>query len=149
MALVFLAAGLSKLRHGGLAWVTSSNMSIVLMRAAYHVSDADPISTAGLWIAQQPWLARALAGASLAIELGFVTALFSATARRVVVPAAALMLIGIRVLMGPTFGGFLLTTVFWVPWDAVGSRLADRLSRLPARAPSPRRARNLKRSHAP
>src|SRR5262249_7836740 len=39
MSLVFLGAGLAKLRHGGLEWVFSSNLSLVLARAPYHVSD--------------------------------------------------------------------------------------------------------------
>jgi hypothetical protein len=124
MALVFLAAGLSKVRYGGVAWVTSANLSIVLERAAYHVSDADPLSRAGLWLAAHPWLSRAVAALTLVIELGFVAALVSPFARAVLVPAAVGMLIGIRVLMGPTFGGFLLATVFWVPWDAAGARAA-------------------------
>ncbi len=123
MSLVFLAAGLSKLRHGGMAWVTSPNMAIVLMRAAYHVSDADPLTTAGLWIATHPWLAGTVAGTALAIELAFASALVSIRARTLLVPAAAAMLIGIRLLLGPTFAGFLISNVFWVPWHAVGSRV--------------------------
>jgi hypothetical protein len=129
MALVFFAAGLAKLRYGGLEWVTSDNMTILLRRAAYHVSDADPISTAGLWIADRPWLSRGLAGASLAVELGFVLAVFSRTARFVMVPAAFLMLIGIRILMGPTFGGFLVANVFWINWDALRLRYDRRVAR--------------------
>jgi hypothetical protein len=39
-------------------------------------------------------------------------------------PAAAVLLITIRALMGPTFSGFLIANVFWVPWRAVGARLA-------------------------
>jgi hypothetical protein len=124
MALVFLAAGLSKVRYGGVAWVTSANLSIVLERAAYHVSDADPLSRAGLWLAGHPWLSHAVAALTIAIELGFVAALVSPLARTVLVPAEVGMLVGIRVLMGPTFGGFLLANVFWVPWDAVGARAA-------------------------
>jgi hypothetical protein len=123
-SLVFLAAGLAKLRYGGLAWVWSDNMQIVLLRAAYHVSDADPLSHLGLWIARHPWIARGLAGLALMIELFFVLALVSWKARVVLVPAAFCMLVGIRVLMGPTFGGFLLVTAFWLPWEATGERLA-------------------------
>jgi hypothetical protein len=119
MSLVFLAAGLAKLRFGGAAWVFSSNLSIVLMRAPYHVSDADPITTLGLVIARHEWLSRTLAIGTLFVELGFVSALFSRRARLVFVPAAFALLVGIRVLMGPTFGGFLLANVFWVPWSAV------------------------------
>src|SRR4051812_17291546 len=80
-SLVFFAAGLAKLRIGGLEWVFSSNLSIILTRAAYHVSDADPITGVGLALAQHEWLARGVAGATLAIELGFITALFSRAAR--------------------------------------------------------------------
>lgn len=124
MSLVFLGAGLAKLRHGGIEWVLSPNLAIVLTRAAYHVSDADPYTPAGLWIAAHPSIAQALAAFALAIELGFASALVSVRARAVVVPSAALLLVGIRVLMGPTFGGFLIANVFWVPWRMVGARLA-------------------------
>jgi hypothetical protein len=121
MSLVFFAAGIAKLRHGGFEWVFSSNLSLVLARAPYHVSDADPITNLGLWIAGHEWMSRSVAAITIIVELGFISALFSRTARRVFVPAAFLMLIGIRVLMGPTFGGFLIANVFWVPW----TRLVD------------------------
>jgi hypothetical protein len=126
MALVFFAAGLAKLRHGGLEWITSANMEMILRRAAYHTSDADPIATLGLWIASHAWLTRLLAAMTVLVELGFITALWSRAARAVMVPAAALLLIGIRITMGPTFGGFLIANVFWVPWRAIGERLAIR-----------------------
>jgi hypothetical protein len=116
---------LAKLRYGGLAWVLSDNMRIVLLRAAYHVSDADPLSSAGLWIAAHPWIARGMAGLALTIELCFPLALVSRKARVVLVPAAFCMLVGIRVLMGPTFGAFLIASVFWLPWNAVGVRVAE------------------------
>ena len=124
MSLVFFAAGVAKIRYGGLEWILSSHLSILLMRALYHVSDADPVTTAGLWIARQHGLSRLLAAAALTIEVGFPLALVSRRARVVFVPAAFAMLIGIRMLMGPTFGGFLIANVFWVPWDAVGARVA-------------------------
>jgi len=130
MALVFFAAGLAKLRHGGLEWITSDNLAIVLNRAAYHVSDADPVGGAGLAIARHGWLSRAVAITTVVVELGFVVALFSRSARLFFVPAAFAMLIGIRVLMGPTFGGFLILNVFWVPWsaalDAVTARAREK-----------------------
>jgi len=119
MSLVFFAAGLAKLRHGGLEWMTSDNLAIVLNRAAYHVSDADPIGGLGLAIARHEWVSRFVASATVLVELGFAAALFWRSARLFFVPAAFGMLVGIRVLMGPTFGGFLILNVFWVPWSAV------------------------------
>jgi len=101
-------------------------MAIILTRAAYHMSDADPMTTAGLWIASHSWLSETLALTTLVVELGFVAALFSVRARALLVPAAACMLVGIRVLMGPTFAGFLIVNVFWVPWDAVINWVACR-----------------------
>src|SRR5260221_9566598 len=98
-------------------------MAIVLMRAAYRVSDADRLTPAGLWIAPHPWLGGTVAGTALAIELAFASALVSIRARALLVPAAAAMLIGIRLLLGPTFAGFVISNVFWVPWHAVGSRV--------------------------
>jgi hypothetical protein len=134
IALVFLAAGIAKLRYGGLDWVFSANLSVILNRAAYHVSDADPITTLGLWIAEHRWLSQSMAAATVVIELGFVATLFSKKARIVVVPAACLLLISIRLLMGPTFGGFLIANVFWVPWSAALEAVVAR-ARLGARAP--------------
>ena len=130
MALVFFAAGVAKLRYGGAAWVTSPNMSLVLMRSAYHTSDADPVTSLGLWVAGHLWLSRALAAFALVTELGFIGALISRRTRRVLVPAAALMLVGIRIMMGPTFGGFLIANVFWVDWSGVGARLGRWCGRL-------------------
>jgi hypothetical protein len=125
MALVFFAAGIAKVRYGGLEWIFSQNLAIVLTRAAYHVSDADPITSLGLIVARHGWLTRAIAAATIVVELGFVTSLFSRTARLIFVPAAFFMLIGIRVLMGPTFGGFLIANVFWVPWSRVYAWAAE------------------------
>jgi len=127
MALVFFAAGLAKLRHGGLEWITSDNLSIVLNRAAYHVSDADPVGGLGLAVARHAWLSRGVAAITVLVELGFAAALFSPYARLFFVPAAFGMLIGIRILMGPTFGGFLILNVFWVPWSAVLDSIAARV----------------------
>ena len=123
MSLVFFAAGLAKLRYGGLAWITSGNMSILLTRALYHVSDADPLTRVGLWIAGHHWLASALAASAVITEVAFPAALVSRRARLILVPAAIAMLIAIRVMMGPTFGGFLVANVFWVPWQAIVTRV--------------------------
>ncbi len=119
MSLVFFAAGISKLRHGGLEWAASSNFAIVLTKAQYHVSDADPLGPWGLWIASSPIASRALAFMSLATETLFPLALLGRLPRVILVPAAFGMIAGIRILMGPTFGGFLTAFAFWVPWTAV------------------------------
>jgi hypothetical protein len=119
MALIFCAAGISKLRHSGLEWIFSDNLALLLQRQQYHISDGEPWTNWGLFVARHDPLARVFAAAALCIETLFPLALFSRYARRIIVPAGLLLLIGIRTLMGPTFEQFMLCYVFWVPWDRV------------------------------
>jgi predicted DCC family thiol-disulfide oxidoreductase YuxK len=128
MALVFMGAGLSKLRHAGISWVLSDTMRTTLVKAHYSLSDADPLVSWGLVLAGSWWAPRVIAGLSLTVELLFPLALLSAKARALLVPAAAGLLVSIRALMGPTFGGFLIANVFWIPWRAIGARVRARLA---------------------
>jgi hypothetical protein len=123
-AVIFFSAGLSKLRHSGLEWVFSDHLAIVLVRHQYYVSDGEPLTSWGLAIAQYPWAPRLLAAISLATEVCYPLALFSRRARLVLVPAGIAFLVGIRLLMGPTFEPFVICNVFWVPWTQVLARLA-------------------------
>jgi hypothetical protein len=136
MSLVFFAAAVAKLRHSGLEWITSNNMKVILTRAVYHVSDADPLTNFGLWIAAHDWLTHLLAAVALIIELGFIVSLVSPVARIIFVPAAFALLVGIRVLMGPTFGGFLIANVFWVPWSSAWARAKSWLGLRSAAGPT-------------
>jgi len=119
MALIFCAAGISKWRHSGLAWVLSDNLALLLQRQQYHISDGEPWTNWGLWVARHRLISRLMAGASIGIETLYPLALFSRTARLVLVPAGLLFLLGIRTLMGPTFEQFMLCYIFWVPWERV------------------------------
>jgi hypothetical protein len=119
MSLIFCAAGISKLRHSGLEWILSDNMSWLLLRQQYHLSDGEPLTTWGIWVANHPWIVRSMAATSVAVETAFPLALFSRAARFVLVPSGLAFLIGIRLLMGPTFEQFMMCYVFWVPWHRV------------------------------
>ena len=122
MAMIFCAAGISKLRHSGLDWIFSDNLALLLQRQQYHISDGEPWTNWGLWVARHPWVAQAMAASSVVIETLFPLSLFSRHARRILVPAGLLFLVGIRALMGPTFEQFMLCYVFWIPWRSILSR---------------------------
>jgi len=122
MALLFFGAGASKLRASGLDWVLSDHLAIVLVQGHYHVNDVVPATTFGLGLARHRWVCRALAATVLGAELAYPLALVSRSARRVIVPGVLLMQIGIRILLGPSFGTWMLCNVFWVPWDALLAR---------------------------
>ncbi|HEX2341289.1 MAG TPA: DCC1-like thiol-disulfide oxidoreductase family protein [Vicinamibacterales bacterium] len=132
-ALIFCAAGISKLRHSGLEWIFSDNLALLLQRQQYRISDGEPLTSWGLVVAGYPWLAQALAAIAVSVETFFPLVLFSRTARLLLVPAGLAFLVGIRVLMGPTFEQFMVCFVFWVPWQRVALDLHSRFAAPPAR----------------
>jgi predicted DCC family thiol-disulfide oxidoreductase YuxK len=124
MALIFLGAGISKVRYSGIEWISGESMAIALVRQYYHISNGEPLTSWGLIVAQYGWLCWLLAAATIICEAGYPLALFSRIARWIVVPGMFSITVGIRLLMGPTFEQFLICSLFWVPWDRVGLRLA-------------------------
>jgi predicted DCC family thiol-disulfide oxidoreductase YuxK/uncharacterized membrane protein YphA (DoxX/SURF4 family) len=121
MALVFFAAGVAKIRHGGLEWILSNNMAVMLVRHHYHIANVDPLTSWGLAIAQYPWMSSLLAGGAMVGETLYPLALFSRRLRPVLVLTVFFMQVGIRVLMGPTFNQYLICNLFWIPWDRVSA----------------------------
>lgn len=144
MACVFFAAGVAKLRHSGVAWVTSGALSTYLIRGADPLgrSVSAPILGLGLRVARSPVVSMVLAATTLAIEMLFPLALFSRWARRVLVPASFVMLLAIQALMGPDFARFLIAYVFFPPWHlltnaAVAARRQGRVYPVAAAPPDP------------
>jgi predicted DCC family thiol-disulfide oxidoreductase YuxK len=127
MALALGAAGIAKLRHAGLDWSTSNSFSLLLLRQQYHISDGEPLTRWGIVIAQHPWLSHTMAATAMIVETLFPLSLFSTRARLLLVPAGLSFLIGIRLLMGPTFEQFMICYVFWVPWPLVAAFARERL----------------------
>jgi len=122
MSCVFFAAAVAKLRHSGVAWVTSGALSTFLIRGADPLgrSVSLPMLGLGLWVARSPAISRTLAAMTMLIELLFPLSLLSRWARRILVPASFLMLLGIQTLMGPDFARFLIAYVFFPPWHRFG-----------------------------
>ncbi len=133
MSFVFFGAGVSKLRHSGLEWITDNTLQNILLRSNDPLAHpaAVPPTDWGLWLAGVPWLCMAVGAASLALELFFPLALFSRWARRIVVPGVFAVQIGISVIMGPDFLRFLVCYLFWVPWN----RMGETINRAAARRP--------------
>ena len=126
-ALIFLAAGVSKLRYAGLEWIFSDHMALVLTRAHYQL--LNPLMSWGLYVAQYDWLYQPMAAVTVVLEICYPLALLSRRARWVIVPAVFFMLIVIRMILGPPFYPFMICHLFWIPWD----RLSRRLEVLPHR----------------
>ena len=115
MALIFFGAGVSKIRHSGLEWIMSDNLSILLIQSNAQGSS---LVSWGTYIAQISWLSRMISAGTLVFEVGFPLALFSRRARWIIAPVTFLIQIGIRILMGIDFRQFMIGYVFWVPWNS-------------------------------
>jgi predicted DCC family thiol-disulfide oxidoreductase YuxK len=102
-------------------------MAVLLQRVQYHISDADPVTNWGSYIALVPWMAHGVAAATVVVETLYPLALFRTPLRPVIVIAGIGLVVGIRLLMGPTFEHFLLVNGFWMPWDRLGAQLRLRL----------------------
>lgn len=107
VATVYAVAGLQKLRHGGLAWVTSDNLRWVLRDGANGSSAPFPSLAADL--ASSPVAAHALAAAALAVELSAPLLLARARTRPLFVALAALLHGGIWLTLGLDYYGWVLT----------------------------------------
>lgn len=122
---VFLAAGLSKLRAAGLAWVTSDTLRYYMLENQYIFPEAATASWGrpiAAWLVLHPALGQLLAGFSLALELSAPAALFSHRARIILIPVLFLFQVGNALLLYQDFFfAYLGLYAFWVPWQHVAS----------------------------
>ncbi len=123
---VFLAAGLSKLRAAGLAWVTSDTLRNYILENQYVFHHAAAISWGrplADWLVLHPDWCRVLAGLSLALELSAPAALISRRARTLLIPALFVFQVGNALLLYQDFFfAYLGLYAFWVPWRQVNHR---------------------------
>jgi hypothetical protein len=126
IALIYFAAGVSKVRHSGFDWINSGTMSNYLISQRYHISVADPFVSWGPAIARGMILPRLLAATGMLLELAMPIALFSRRSRYVLIPGIAIMQFSIAALLGPNFYQIILCQFIWVPWDRVVAQMSWR-----------------------
>jgi hypothetical protein len=119
MVTIYFAAGVTKLATSGLAWITTDNLSNLLMLGAVTGS---PLTSLGQAIGRYRVLSSGLAALALTIELSMPLVLVSRLARRILVPCLFIMQVCIRALMGPGFTEFFICGLFWVPWEFFAKR---------------------------
>lgn len=119
LALVFFAAGLAKLRHGGLDWIAGDNLRWLFLGQQY--THEPPLDWAAV-LARYPTLCRVLAGGTVALELGYPLALVSRRLRPWLVVGMIGLQLGIFLFMGVSYLVFLVANVVWVDWERLLKR---------------------------
>ena len=118
--LVFFAAGWAKVRNGGLAWMTASNMrSIWLGELFTHI----PPTRLGSFVAQSNWLTQFAAVATVGLELSALPALFSGRLRMVALVGLLGLQTCIALMLGVYFTPHLVGYALFLPWDRYYTKL--------------------------
>lgn len=116
---VYFLTGYQKLRHSGLEWVFSSNMTWVIRQGTPRI-DADLVR----WIADRQWLTQAMAGGALALEITAPLLLAWRRTRVAFAIAATAMHTSIWMFLGLDYYGWVLAV--WavvIPMTFLGDRL--------------------------
>ena len=115
-AAVYLVAGLQKLRHSGLDWVTSDNMRWVLYGGA--ASGRAPTDAIARAVADRAWASQLAAAGILTLELGAPVALALRSWRVPFAVAAVALHIGTWLTLGLDYWAWAATiVVITIPWD--------------------------------
>ena len=126
IALPYLAAGLSKVRDGGLQWVSSTNMRSMLYEQTLLPRKGD--WSIALYLAPLPDIAFVLLGiAAVSGELIFVTVLFSRLARRIVPALTMSMHVGIIRLQNIVFADLVFLPLVFYDFSKVREAIGRRL----------------------
>jgi hypothetical protein len=134
LALAFFAAGVSKLRHGGVDWIVTDNLRWLFVGQQYTHA---PVLNWAAYLAEFPLLCRLLAGGTVALELSYPLALFVRRVRPWLVVGMIGLQLGIHLFMGVNYLAFLVANIFWVDWPAVGRVFNGKLSELIPRVATP------------
>jgi len=115
VAEIYLFAAYAKLVASGIAWSAADNIRRWLL--VFALDEQWPHHALGLWLAARPALCLAIGVGTVVFEWTFVLAVFSRVARRVLVPAALLFQLAIRLVLSIHVGETWLVLTFF-DWDA-------------------------------
>ena len=124
VAAAYFAAGVAKLRHSGLAWVTGDNMRYILSWAVIDGRMRFDRWTA--WVSQRAWLCTLSAFGILALEVGAPVAVGVRRLRPWFAGSAVALHVATWVLLGLDYWAWMgAVLVLFVDWPRVRERVHD------------------------
>lgn len=126
--LVYFAAGVAKIRHGGWEWISGDTLRNYLLRSSVIFSDTNSLAhTFALndILMRHPFLCRILAFFAVSIEVCAPLAFFSRRFSRFIVPLIVGLQIGIFFTIYVRFTTYAALVVAWINWHWVWSRVSS------------------------
>lgn len=121
LAQVYLFSGWAKLRAVGWDWASAESLRHWLL--VFQQQDQVAVHRVlGSWMAERPWACVGAGVLGLGLDLGFVFAVVSSRARRVLLPLALLFHAGVLFAMNIAYLGVPQLLVF-VNWSSLAERL--------------------------
>lgn len=117
LCLVFVSAGLSKLRNAGWEWLNPQAQGFLLLD---RWVSSTPWTDWGLLLAAHPGWLVAGAAATLGLELLYPLALVSRRLRPWLAAGALGLLLGFKAVLGPAFVALAFCHLWWWPWERWG-----------------------------
>ncbi|HVN06590.1 MAG TPA: hypothetical protein VMT86_19360 [Bryobacteraceae bacterium] len=127
--LVFFAAGYSKLRHSGLAWMTATNMRDISLGELFTHTPPTPLAS---YLARYTWLCGLGAVATVIIELSALPAIFLRRLRPFTLAALFGLQAMIALMLGVYFTPHLAGYALFLPWDRLYAKLRQKPDTAPA-----------------
>lgn len=119
LVLAYFAAGVSKLRFGGLEWITGDTLRNYLIRSSLIFSDSNQLAHVvqlNEVLFRIPWLCNLLAFGAVVLELSMPLALWKRQFARLLIPAIVALQIGIFFTIFVRFTPYVALLGAWINW---------------------------------
>ncbi|MEM6291527.1 MAG: HTTM domain-containing protein [Myxococcota bacterium] len=139
-ALTYFVAGIAKLSHSGLGWITSDTLRNFIAYDNIRKAELGAgYSTLGTWMVAHAWVFPPLAAVSMAVEIGAPFAVLNRRLGMVWAAAAWGFHVGVLALMYILFHYPILGVAYasFFPVERLGRWVQRRISRSSAAAPEP------------
>jgi hypothetical protein len=132
LAATYVSAGLSKLRVGGIEWISSSTIRMMILS---HTEMNEPFGIGALrtWLANSPRACVALQAWTVLLELSGIGLVFGWRIRMLCAMELLAMHVGIELASGIAFPQpRVMLLILGFPWETIVRRLRIALARQPA-----------------
>lgn len=119
LVLAYFAAGVSKLRFGGLEWITGDTLRNYLIRSSLIFSDSNQLAhivQLNEVLYQIPWLCNLLAFGAVLLEVSMPLALWKRQFAKLLIPAVVALQIGIFFTIFVRFTPYVALLGAWINW---------------------------------